>query len=191
MKKVLVSCFLSLASFVPFANARNAKQAHNHPFVGYYQTIDDEINKPKSIVALYSYAVAEDDGDAEWKLGGRIIALYNVETGKISETLFEPKRVADKVEGSPKMAGLDIIWNMEWDEDDAEYEDGRILDPKTGKVYKSVIWQEKDEPTKLRVRGKIGPFGRTQVWNVLKASDLPKELQKLDTTGWAPKTKEK
>jgi uncharacterized protein (DUF2147 family) len=152
-------------------------------FVGFYQTIDDEINKPKSIVALYKYK--ESDGDE--KLGGRIIALYDLETGKISETLLKPVRVADKVDGGPKIAGLDIIWDMEWDEDDAEYEDGRILDPKTGKVYRSVIWREKDEPTKLRVRGKIGPFGRTQIWNVMNANELPKELQKLDTSAWAPK----
>jgi hypothetical protein len=160
--------------------------AKAHAFIGYYQTIDDGINKPKSIVALYKYK--EADGDE--KLGGRIIALYDVETGKISETLFDPKRVADKVEGNPKMAGLDIIWDMEPD-DDGEYSDGRIMDPKTGKVYRSVIWQEKDEPAKLRVRGKIGPFGRTQIWNVVKVGDLPKELQKLDTNGWTPKTKEK
>jgi uncharacterized protein (DUF2147 family) len=176
MKKILGSIFLSLVSI----GAANA-------FVGYYQTIDDEINKPKSIVALYKYT--ERDGDE--KLGGRIIALYDLETGKISETLLDPKRIADKVEGNPKMAGLDIIWDMEYDDDDNEYEDGRIMDPKTGKVYRSVIWQEKDEPSKLRVRGKIGPFGRTQVWNVLKATDLPKELQKLDLSAWTPKTKEK
>ncbi|MDR1072016.1 MAG: DUF2147 domain-containing protein [Rickettsiales bacterium] len=182
MKKIL-----ALIAILFTANAC----AHNYPFVGYYQTIDDETDKPKSIVALYGYEHYERDGDLEHRLGGRIVALYDAETGKISETLLDPKRVADKVEGGPKMAGLDIIWGMEWDDDDAEYEDGRIMDPKTGKVYKSVIWQDKDEPDKLRVRGKIGPFGRTQIWNVLKVSDLPKELQKLDTTGWSPKTKEK
>ena len=152
-------------------------------FTGYYQTIDDETDKPKSIIALYKYK----ESDNKEKLGGRIIALYG-EDGKVSETMFEPKRVADKVQGSPKMAGLDIIWDMEQNDD--EYENGRIMDPKTGKVYRSVIWQLKDEPNQLRVRGKIGPFGRTQTWNILTEKDLPKELQKLDTSAWAPKTKE-
>ena len=145
-------------------------------FTGFYQTIDDGTNKPKSIIAVYAY-----DGG---KLGGRIIALYG-DDGKISETLKNPKRVADKVKGAPKMAGLDVIWDMKKDGD--EYGGGRILDPKSGSVYRSVMWQEKNEPTKLRVRGKIGPFGRTQTWNVMKAADLPKELQKIDVAKWEPK----
>ncbi|MBN1324933.1 MAG: DUF2147 domain-containing protein [Alphaproteobacteria bacterium] len=152
------------------------------PNPGFYQTIDDGTHKPKSIVALYEYK----DGD-DVKLGGRIIALYDQDgNGKITETLSKPVRVATKVKGEPKMAGLDILWNMEWDADDSEYEDGKIMDPKKGSVYRSVIWQEKEEPTKLRVRGKIGPFGRTQTWNVMHVSDLPSDLQKLDTKNWKP-----
>ena len=47
------------------------------------------------------------------------------------------------------------------------------------------MWQ--DSPEYLNVRGKIGPFGRTQRWNVLNASDLPSDLQGLDTSAWTPK----
>lgn len=148
------------------------------PFVGMYQTIDDETNTPKSIVALYEYM----DGD-DVDLAGRIVALYGSD-GVISETISNPTRVATAVKGSPKMVGMDIIWNMEWDSDDNKYEDGKIMDPKSGKVYSSVIWQEK--PEYLNVRGKIGPFGRTQRWNVVSVSDLPSELQNLDTTAWHP-----
>ena len=148
------------------------------PFVGMYQTIDDETNSPKSIVALYEYA----DGN-ESKLAGRIIALYGAD-GNISETLSNPTRIADKVKGTPKMVGMDIIWDMEWDNDDSRFEDGKIMDPKSGKVYSSVIWGK--DAGKLNVRGKIGPFGRTQVWNTLDASALPAELQNLDTANWTP-----
>lgn len=148
------------------------------PFVGMYQTIDDETNSPKSIVRLYEYK----DGD-DGLLAGRIVALYD-ENGKITETIDNPVKVADKVSGSPKYVGLDIIWNMEWNGDDSEYKDGKIMDPKKGSVYSSVIWQ--DDKDKLRVRGKIGPFGRTQTWNVLNISDLPAELQNIDTTNWKP-----
>ena len=142
---------------------------------GFYQTIDDETNKPKSIIVVYEY-----DGG---KLGGRIIALYG-DDGKISETLDKPVKTADKVKGKPFIAGLDMIWDMKKDGD--EYTGGRIMDPKSGSVYRSVMWQEKNEADKIRVRGKVGPFGRTQVWNVLSVSDLPAELQKLDTSGWTP-----
>ena len=148
------------------------------PLTGLYQTIDDDTNTPKSIVMLYEY----EKGNGS-ELGGRIVALYD-ENGKVTETLGNSVKLADKVKGSPKYVGLDIIWGMEWDSDDKEYKDGEIMDPKNGKVYSSVIWQ--DNKDKVRVRGKIGPFGRTQTWNVLTVSDLPAELQEIDTTNWNP-----
>ena len=148
------------------------------PFTGMYQTIDDEANLPKSIVKLYEY---KDGNDS--LLAGRIVALYD-EKGNVSETINNPVKVAEKVAGGPKYVGLDIIWKMEWDSDDSEYTDGKIMDPKKGSVYSSEIW--KDYNDKLRVRGKIGPFGRTQTWNVLSDSDLPAELKNIDTTNWKP-----
>lgn len=150
------------------------------PLTGYYQTIDDETNQPKSIVALYEYM----DGD-DVELAGRIIALYDA-NGSVSETLTNPTKVATKVSGTPKMVGMDIIWNMEWDADDVRYEDGKIMDPAKGSVYSSVIWMDKKDATKLNVRGKIGPFGRTQTWNMLQVTDLPSDLQNLDTQNWKP-----
>ena len=93
------------------------------PYVGMYQTIDDETNMPKSIVALSEY----NDGN-DINLAGRIVALYGTD-GNISETVSNPTRVAEKVNGAPTMVGLDIIWDMEWDADDNEYSDGKIMDP--------------------------------------------------------------
>lgn len=148
------------------------------PFTGFYQTIDDETNTPKSIVRIYEYR----DGD-DIELAGRIVALYNAD-GTISETLSNPTRVADRVAGAPKMVGLDILWNMEFDADDNKYEDGKIMDPKSGKVYSSVMWQ--DTSSVLNVRGKIGPFGRTQHWNTLDTSALPTDLQSIDVSTWTP-----
>jgi uncharacterized protein (DUF2147 family) len=138
-------------------------QAIAVPMTGFYQTIDDETKKPKSIVSLY---------ECEDKLCGKIVALYDAEGAKITETEKNPVRVADKVEGSPKMVGLRMIWDMKYD--DGEYRGGKIMDPKSGKVYSSVIWQDKNDPELLNVRGKIGPFGRTQVWKVMEKSELPK-----------------
>ncbi|MBR4891747.1 MAG: DUF2147 domain-containing protein [Alphaproteobacteria bacterium] len=166
--------FLYTLSAILFPVIANAAM----PFVGTYQTIDDETNTPKSIVQIYEYK----DGD-DTELAGRIIALYGTD-GQISETLSNPTRIAEKVKGKPTMVGLDIIWDMEWDDDDHEYEDGKIMDPKSGKIYSSVMWQEK--PSVLNVRGKIGPFGRTQKWNTMDNSKLPADLQNLDTSTWKP-----
>ena len=168
MKKVLMAAACGL--FVGNAMAM--------PFVGFYKTIDDKTNNPKSIVRLY---------ECGGMLCGRIVALYDTEGTAISETLNKPVRTADKVEGNPFMAGMDIIWNMKWDASDNEFTGGKILDPKSGSVYSSVIWQDKDDASLLRVRGKIGPFGRTQVWHVFPADQLPKDLQKIDTGKWETK----
>ncbi len=164
----LSALFLSLLSVVSSAL----------PYVGMYQTIDDKSGAPKSIVALYEYA----DGD-DVVLAGRIVALYGAD-GTVSETLSNPVRIADKIKGAPKYVGLDIIWDMDWDSDDAKYEDGKIMDPTSGSVYSSVAWQ--DVPGTLNVRGKLGPFGRTQTWNLLSNDALPAELKDIDTANWKP-----
>jgi len=161
-----------IVGFLPMVSAHGAL-----PYVGMYQTIDDETNSPKSIVALYEY----DNG---MKLGGRIVALYGTD-GNISETIMAPVKVAEKVSGKPKYSGLDIIWDMKWHDNDTQYGGGKIMDPAKGKVYTSVIWQDADK-TKLQVRGKIGPFGRTQTWRVMNPSDLPSSLQNVDTSSWSP-----
>lgn len=166
------SFLMTIMAIMPFS-------AFAIPYVGTYQTIDDETNLPKSIVALYEYT----DGD-DTSLAGRIIALYGAD-GKISETISNPTRIAENVSGTPKYVGLDIIWQMQWDNDDARYEDGKIMDPAKGSVYSSVMWQDSDK-SKLQVRGKIGPFGRTQTWNVMNTSDLPTDLQNIDTSAWTP-----
>ncbi|MBD5400500.1 DUF2147 domain-containing protein [bacterium] len=169
MKKIFVAIVAGLS--VGLANAA--------PLAGFYQTIDDKTNQPKSIVALYEYA---DDDDME--LAGRIVALYDA-NGKITETIANPVKVADKVKGTPHYAGLDIIWDMEWDADDNRYEDGKIMDPTSGKVYSSVMWM--DTPGELNVRGKIGPIGRTQHWRAIDAKNIP-ELKDIDTSKWTPNT---
>ena len=169
IKKII---FTSLMAIMPLVSHASM------PFTGFYQTIDDETNAPKSIVRIYEYR----DGD-DVLVAGRIVALYNAD-GTISETLNNPTRIAEKVKGAPKMVGMDVIWDMEFDADDNKYEDGKIIDPKSGKVYSSVMWQ--DVPETLNVRGKIGPFGRTQKWNTLDVSVLPSELQNLDVSLWTP-----
>jgi uncharacterized protein (DUF2147 family) len=143
---------------------------------GFYKTVDDKTGNAKSIVRIYKC------GDA---ICGRIVALYDEKGAKIEETLNAPSRVAEEVSGSPKMAGLDIIWNMKPDKD--EFSGGKILDPKSGKVYTCVIWQDKKDAKKLNVKGKIGPIGRTQVWSVFDAANLPEDLKNLDVSKWTPK----
>ena len=106
--------------------------------VGYWTTIDDETNTPKSVVQIYEY---------EGKVYGRVVEL------------FQNKQAVAKLPDEPLIKGLDVIWDMEKKKD--KYTGGEILDPKKGKVYACDLWREGD---KLIVRGKIAFLGRNQTW---------------------------
>ena len=89
---------------------------------GTWKTIDDETGKPKSIVKLY-----EEDG----KLFGEIVELMR-------EPQEEQNPICDECEDDrkdKKVLGMQIVRDLEWDEDDNEWDDGTICDPKDGKIY--------------------------------------------------------
>lgn len=118
---------------------------------GRWKTIDDETGKAKSIVEIY-------------KSGGK---LY----GKIVKLFREPNEdqdpVCDECEGAnynKKITGMVIIEGMVFDEDDNEWDDGTILDPKSGTVYDCKLWLDEDNANILKVRGYIAFFFRTQTW---------------------------
>ena len=106
---------------------------------GLWTTIDDETNEPKSVVQIYKY---------QGKVYGRVVKLFK-----------NQDKTAVGIKGNPKIAGLDILWNLQ--DEGERFEDGKILDPAKGKIYSSEAWIEDG---KLIVRGKIGPFGRNQTW---------------------------
>lgn len=132
MKKVILSLFVLVVS-AGFSFAAE-------PISGVWKTIDDETNEPKSLVRIYEY-----DG----QYYGRVIKLFK-----------DPELTAKGIKGSPKIEGLDIIWNMH--DSGEKFTGGKILDPKKGKIYTCEIWKNKDGS--LTIRGKIGPFGRNQIW---------------------------
>lgn len=121
--------------------------------VGVWKTIDDETNKPKSLVEIY-----EKDG----KLYGKVTKLFRGPDE-------DPDPVCDKCdEDDPrynkKVLGMEILKGLE-KESDTEWEGGKILDPKNGSVYSCYV--ELVEPNKLKLRGFIGfsLLGRTQYWH--------------------------
>lgn len=115
--------------------------------VGKWQTIDEKTGKPVSEVQI-----TEQGG----KLTGTITGLTdpNDKAGK-------PKTcTACKGEDKDKpIIGLVIIKDLKPDGD--RYKGGTILDPEDGKVYKAEIWTEDG---KLKVRGYLGVFYKTQTW---------------------------
>jgi uncharacterized protein (DUF2147 family) len=116
--------------------------------VGRWKTIDDKTHEPKSIVRIY-----EKDG----KYFGQIVELFR----KPGEN---PDPVCDKCpDNDPRknqlIKGMVIIQNMV--KKGKVYKDGTILDPKEGKIYSCKLWVEDG---KLKVRGYIAFFFRTQTW---------------------------
>ncbi len=116
--------------------------------VGKWKSVDDNTGDPRSLVEIL---------EREGKIYGKIIKLFP----KPEEN---PDPICDKCDPedarfNKKIIGMEII--MEMTKDDDEYSGGSILDPEVGKVYRCKVWLEAG---KLKVRGYLGPFYRTQTW---------------------------
>lgn len=118
------------------------------PIIGKWKTIDDDTNKPRSIVEIYK------KGD-----------LYY---GKVVEMFLEPDEDPDPVcddcdKDDPrymqKTLGMEILKGAK--KEGNEYVDGNILDPANGKVYSCKLWLEDGD---LKLRGYLAFFYRTQTW---------------------------
>ncbi|MDT0686511.1 DUF2147 domain-containing protein [Autumnicola psychrophila] len=64
------------------------------------------------------------------------------------------------------LEGLVIMRGLERADDG--YEDGVVIDPKSGKEYRCKIWLDPENPDKLHVRGYIAFFYKTKVWDRLE-----------------------
>jgi uncharacterized protein (DUF2147 family) len=140
---------------------------------GYWKTIDDETGKAKSVIVIYEY---------QGKIFGRILMTYEDNGTSIKDSIYIQRDKADKVKGTPPYCGLDIIYNLV--DAGSKYSKGNILNPLTGKIYASDVWKDKNGD--LIVKGKIGPIGKSQVWNPFRASDFPAGFKAPDTKTFVP-----
>ncbi|MBU6246871.1 MAG: DUF2147 domain-containing protein [Xanthomonadaceae bacterium] len=129
--------------------------AANDTPVGTWKTIDDETHMAKSIVQI-----TENNGE----LQAKIIKLLNRTPEDIARDGAQP--ICGKCDGArhnQPIEGLNIMWGVSKDDD--VWDGGKILDPKSGKVYK-VRLKMLDGGQKLDVHGYIGfaLIGRSQVW---------------------------
>lgn len=142
MKKIMLTiAFLVCAIFVGAAQ----------DVVGKWKTIDDETGEAKSIVEIY-----KQDG----KIFGKVVEILNPSKKDVT-----CDKCPDEAKGKPVL-GLVILKGLKKDGD--EYSGGTILDPTSGKVYKSLVALE--GPDKLKVRGYVGfsLLGRSQYWQRVK-----------------------
>src|SRR5262244_4598075 len=115
--------------------------------VGTWNTVDEKTGKVVSNVEIY-----EQDG----KIFGKIVGLTEP-----NDAQGKPK-ICTKCAGTDKdqpIVGLVIIRDLAVSGD--RFKGGTILDPEDGKVYKAEVWIEDG---KLKVRGYLGLFYKTQTW---------------------------
>lgn len=108
-----------------------------------------------------------DDKTGEAKAEIRIVEQAGALVGRIEKTLRQDAKpicteCQDDRKGQP-LVGLEIIRGGTQAEDQDVWEGGRILDPENGKEYRASL-RPVDGGSKLQVRGYLGPFYRTQVW---------------------------
>jgi uncharacterized protein (DUF2147 family) len=118
--------------------------------VGVWQTIDDKDGTVKSEI--------------------RIVENAGVVSGKVDKILDPKAKQDDKcVECTDErkdqpILGMEILRGLKKAEGKDVWEGGNILDPKNGKVYRATVTPI-EGGKKLQMRGYIGFFYRTQIWN--------------------------
>ena len=108
----------------------------------------DDTNKPKAEIRIVANAAG-------------------VLTGKVEKALIESKEplctaCTDERKDKPKI-GMEIIRGAKKSPSESVWEGGNILDPENGKTY-TLKMTPIEEGKKLQIRGYIGPFYRTQIW---------------------------
>lgn len=117
-------------------------------FLGKWKAIDDETGKALAVIDVF---------EKNKKLYGKVVDILNPKSKGVHCTKCEGE------DQNKPVLGMVVLKGLEKDGD--EYNGGKILDPKSGKVYKCYITLEDDH--KLKVRGYVGfsLFGRTQYWH--------------------------
>ena len=116
--------------------------------LGKWHTINEDTGKPNSLIEIY-----EDGGEIK---------------GKVLKILKEENRdqICSSCSGHLKdkpIEGLELMTGFE--KDGSEYAGGLITDPKSGKQYKAKMWVDEENPHRLKVRGYIAFFYKTQTWH--------------------------
>ena len=140
MKAITVAGALALASLSAWAQ--------NTP-VGLWKTIDDDGKTEKSLVRI-----SESGG----VLSGKIEKIFDA--SKQDSTC---DKCTDERKDKPVL-GMTILRNLKQDAEDKDaWTGGEVLDPNNGKTYRARL-KPIEGGKALQMRGYLGPFYRTQVW---------------------------
>ena len=144
LMKGLMSMSLALCSLMTFAATPE----------GFWDSIDDRTGEQLSIIEL------KKKPDNTYT--GTIVYRYPVPGGAV---LTNCVKCPEPFKNKP-ILGLQIAWGLKEDpKKPNQYIDGRVLEPKTGNIYKGKA-QLSADGKRMRMRGYMGisALGRTQVW---------------------------
>jgi hypothetical protein len=141
---------------------------------GFWEQIDPGSGEVGGWFLMY-----ERDGQFQ----GALVRAFN----KPGEPVFATCAKCPDDQKNAPMIGLVIIKNMQ--RRGLQYENGNILDPRDGSIYKAKMEMSPDGQ-KLNVRGFLGLeiFGQTQTWRrlpdtAMQVSEVPQQLQAYVPTG--------
>lgn len=149
---------MTIAAVVLLGVGTLAAPAAELTAVGLWEQVDESSGKAESW-----FKISERNGIYE----GNVVKIF-------SKPGEDENFVCSKCEGAEKGApvlGLTLIKGMQ--RNGLAYENGTIMDPRDGAVYRALMKLSPDGG-KLEVRGYLGIslFGRTQVWNRLPDNAL-------------------
>ena len=142
--KGIVGLIIAFASVTGFAAS----------IEGYWKSIDDRTGEQLSIYEIKK--------GADGTFHGKILYRYPVPGGM---ALTHCTKCPPPYTNQP-IVGLEFLSGFKQDEKNPNlYVDGRVLEPKSGKIYKGKANLSADGK-RLRLRGYVGisALGRTQVW---------------------------
>ena len=141
--KAIVGFSIACASLTTFAAS----------IEGYWKSIDDRTGEKLSIVEIRK--------GADGRYYGKIVYRYPVPGGV---ALTHCTKCPPPYTNQP-ILGLEILPGLKEDPDKRNAYDGKVLEPKSGKIYKGKANLSADGK-RLRLRGYVGvsALGRTQVW---------------------------
>jgi uncharacterized protein (DUF2147 family) len=158
MRASLHKLIFALCAVVLFAGSSTPLRAQEPSAVGLWEQVDERSGRAESW-----FKITERNGIYE----GAIVKIF-------PKPGDDENWVCDKCEGAEKGApvlGLKLIKGMR--RNGMGYENGTIMDPRDGSVYRALMTLSPDGQH-LEVRGYLGIslFGRSQTWNRLPDNAL-------------------
>lgn len=131
-----------------FLGMEDSRAQSSQDIFGVWTTIDESSGEPRSQVEIY-----EVNGKAFGKIVKFIESPEKEKTQRCTRCPDGDDRKGELV------MGMEIIRDLELKK--GKWEGGTVLDPEKGKLYKCKIWLEDG---KLKIRGYVSFFYRTQEW---------------------------